>query len=343
MASRGDLALGTIDSFLISRLARTASHVTDATNASRTALYDIRIGHWDTELCGLFNVPIGCLAEVRDCAGEFAVTEPAVLGARIPITGIAGDQHAALIGQAALQEGEVKGTYGTGAFLMLNTAEHFVRSTQRLLTTIAYRIGGRTTYALEGSILSAGATIQWLRDGLGLFERPEDVEPLANSTPDSAGVYLVPAFAGLGAPHWALGARGAIVGLTRSSNRAHLARAGLDSAVFQTRDLLDAMRVDGVTPAALKVDGGMTRNSLFLQRLADILEIPIQRPQNVEATAWGAACLAGLGAGVYRSLNETEALWRPDATFTPQLDSETRQRELEGWRAALGAVLSRGQ
>ena len=343
MANRGELALGTIDSFLISRLARTAPHVTDASNASRTALYDIRIGRWDAELCSLFSVPVDCLAEVRDCAGEFAMTDPAVLGARIPITGVAGDQQAALMGQAALHEGDVKGTYGTGAFLMLNTGEHFVRSTRRLLTTIAYRIGGRTTYALEGSILSAGATIQWLRDGLGLFDRFEDVEPLANSTPDSAGVYLVPAFAGLGAPYWELGARGAIVGLTRSSNRAHLARAGLDSAVFQTRDLLDAMRVDGVTPAALKVDGGMTRNALLLQRLADILEIPIQRPRNVEATAWGAACLAGLGAGVYRSLHETEALWRPETTFMPQLDSETRQRELDGWRAALRAVLSRGQ
>ena len=342
MAFRGELVLGTIDSFLIARLTNGAAHLTDASNASRTALYDICSGRWDAELCGVFDVPVHCLADVRDCAGEFAMTEPSVLGGRIPITGVAGDQHAALIGQAGLREGDVKSTYGTGAFLMLNTGERFVRSGRRLLTTIAYRIAGRTTYALEGSVLSAGATVQWLRDGLGLFERAEDIERLANSVPDSAGVYLVPAFTGLGAPYWEPDARGAIVGLTRSSNRAHLARAGLDSVAFQTRDLLDAMRADGVAPASLKVDGGMARNGLLLQRLADILDVPIQRPRVVEATAWGAACLAGVGAGVYASLEDTGALWCAEASYVPKLDAETRQGQLDGWHDALRAVIGQG-
>lgn len=338
MAERGDLALGTIDSFLIARLTRSAAHVTDASNASRTALYDIRANRWDAELCKLFGVPIDCLAEVRDCAGDFAMTDPSVLGVRIPITGVAGDQQAALIGQAGLREGDVKSTYGTGAFLMLNTGDCIVRSSTRLLTTIAYRVMGRTTFALEGSILSAGTTVQWLRDGLGLFERAEDIEKLARSVSDSAGVYLIPAFTGLGAPYWDLDARGAIVGLTRSSNRAHVARAGLDSIAFQTWDLLDAMRADGVTPATLKVDGGMSRISLLLQRISDILGMPIQRPRVVEATAWGAACLAGLGAGVYRSLDDTSSLWQADTCFEPKLDPPSRQLELDGWHAALRAV-----
>ena len=339
MAGRGELALGTIDSFLIARLTRGATHLTDASNASRTALYDIRANLWDAELCDLFGVPLACLAEVRDCAGEFGTTDPSVLGARIPITGIAGDQQAALIGQAGLREGDVKSTYGTGAFLMLNTGDRFVRSSRRLLTTIAYRTMGRTVYALEGSILSAGTTVQWLRDGLGLFEHAEDIERLASSVPDSAGVYLVPAFTGLGAPYWDLEARGAIVGLTRSSSRAHIARAGLDSVAFQTWDLLEAMRVDGVAPVTLKVDGGMSRNSFLLQRLADILGIPIQRPRVVEATAWGAACLAGLGAGVYRSLDDTIALWHADACFEPKLESQYQRFELDGWHAALRSVI----
>ena len=337
-ARRGELAFGTVDTFLLARLTGGRVHLTDASNASRTALYDIVTNQWDTELCGLFGVPPESLARVQDCAQDFGVTDRAVLGATVPIRGVAGDQHAALIGQAGFASGDVKSTYGTGAFLMLNTGERLIRSTSRLLTTVAYRLNGRTTYALEGSILSAGATIQWLRDGLGLVNDAAEVEALAASVGDTGGVYLVPAFTGLGAPYWDPDARGAIIGLSRASSRAQIARAGLDSVVYQTRDLLDAMAADGVAPQELKVDGGMARNGLFLQRLADVLAVPIHRPKVVEATAWGAACLAGLGAGVFNALDDIGRLWRAEATFEPRLETAEREQELKGWHAALRRV-----
>jgi glycerol kinase len=338
LAKAGHIAFGTVDSFLISRLTRGRLHVTDVTNASRTALFDIRTGRWDAALCELFNIPMSCLPEVRDCAGDFGTTDLSVLGEAFPIRGVAGDQQAALIGQACFGAGDLKSTYGTGAFMVLNTGRHLVRSANRLLSTIAYRLNGEITYALEGSIMSAGATIQWLRDGLGLVSRAPEVEALASSVPNSGGVYLVPAFTGLGAPYWDPDARGALIGLTRASGRGEIARAGLDSVAYQTRDLLDAMAADEIRPPGLKVDGGMAQNGLFLQRLADILNMPILRPKMAESTAFGAACLAGLGSGTYASLDEVASLWKPDAQCEPRLDSATRERELAGWREAVKRV-----
>jgi len=338
LAKAGHIAFGTVDSFLIWRLTRGRLHVTDATNASRTALFDIRTGRWDESLCALFNVPVNCLPEVRDSAGDFGTTDASVLGQEYPIRGIAGDQQAALIGQACFAAGDLKSTYGTGAFMVLNTGRHLVRSANRLLSTIAYRLNGEITYALEGSIMSAGATIQWLRDGLGLVSRAPEVEALASSVPNAGGVYLIPAFTGLGAPYWDPDARGALIGLTRGSGRGEIARAGLDSVAYQTRDLLDAMAADQIRPPALKVDGGMAQNGLFLQRLADILELPILRPKMAESTAFGAACLAGLGSGTYKSLSEVVDLWKPDVRCEPRLDSEARTRELAGWREAVKRV-----
>jgi glycerol kinase len=338
LAKAGHVAFGTIDSFLIWRLTRGKLHVTDATNASRTALYDIRTGRWDEGLCELFNVPPNCLPEVRDSAGDFGVTDPGVLGVAVPIRGVAGDQQAALVGQACFKGGELKSTYGTGAFMVLNTGTQLVRSANRLLSTIGYQLDGRVTYALEGSILSAGATIQWLRDGLGLVSRAPEVEALAGSVPHSGGVYLVPAFTGLGAPYWDPDARAALVGLTRGSGRGEIARAGLDSVAYQTRDLFDAMAADGIRPESLKVDGGMAQNGLFLQRLADILDVPILRPRMAESTAFGAACLAGLGSGTYTSLDELAQMWKSDARREPQLDVAARERELAGWRDAVRRV-----
>ncbi|MGH8207077.1 MAG: glycerol kinase GlpK [Steroidobacteraceae bacterium] len=339
-AQAGELAFGTVDSFLIWRLTGGALHVTDASNASRTALYDINRDAWDQGLCELFRVPHRCLPEVRDSAGDFGSTAVELLGEALPIRGVAGDQQAALIGQGCIVEGAAKSTFGTGAFLVLNTGTRRLRSHSQLLGTIAYRIAGRTTYALEGSILSAGSTIQWLRDGLGLFTRTEELEALAASVPDTGGVFVVPAFTGLGAPYWDPDARAGILGLNRATGRAELARAGLDSVVYQTRDLLDAMAADGVAPALLKVDGGMARNGLFLQRLADVLAVPILRPRTAESSAFGAACLAGLGAGVYCSLQEVAELWQADLRCLPTLDAAERERQIAGWRAAVKRVRS---
>ncbi len=338
LANAGHVAFGTVDSFLIWRLTAGRLHVTDATNASRTALFDIRSGRWDASLCEMFNIPMSCLPEVRDSAGDFGMTELGILGESVPIRGVAGDQQAALIGQACFAAGESKSTYGTGAFLVLNTGKQLVRSANRLLSTIAYRLNGQITYALEGSILSAGSTIQWLRDGLGLISRASEVEALARAVRDSGGVYLVPAFTGLGAPYWDPDARAALVGLTRGCGRGEIARAGLDSVTYQTRDLLDAMAADGIRPASLKVDGGMAQNGLFLQRLADILDLPILRPAMPESTAFGAACLAGLGSGTYSSLEEIAQLWKSDARCEPALDAAAREREIKGWREAVKRV-----
>jgi glycerol kinase len=337
-AKAGHIAFGTVDCFLMWRLTGGRLHLTDATNASRTALYDIGKGCWDEALCEMFDVPMSCLPEVRDCAGEFGVTDEGVLGSALPIRGVAGDQQAALIGQACFAVGDVKSTYGTGAFLVLNTGGQLVPSKNRLLSTIAYRLNGEMTYALEGSILSAGAAIQWLRDGLGLISRAADVEALAASSAHSAGVYLVPAFTGLGAPYWDPDARAAIIGLTRASTRSEIARAALDSVAYQTYDLLDAMAADGQRPTTLKVDGGMAQNGLFLQRLADVLGIPILRPANAESTAFGAACLAGLGCGTYGSLADIAALRRADARFEPHLGLTERDAQVAGWRQALERV-----
>lgn len=339
-AKAGHIAFGTVDSFLIWRLTGGRQHLTDATNASRTALYDIGQGHWDQSLCDMFDVPMSVLPEVRDSAGEFGITDKNILGQSLPIRGVAGDQQAALIGQACFAAGDVKSTYGTGAFLVLNTAQQLIPSKNRLLSTIAYQLNGVATYALEGSILSAGAAVQWLRDGLGLISQASDIEALAASAPDSGGVYLVPAFTGLGAPYWDPDARAAILGLTRASTRSEIARATLDSIAYQTYDLLDAMAADGLRPATLKVDGGMSQNEFFMRRLADILGIPLRRPTNPESTAFGAACLAGLGCGIYRSLADIAALGRSETRFEPSLGLPEREAQIAGWRKALQRVRS---
>jgi glycerol kinase len=339
-AEAGYLAFGTIDSFIMWRLSGGRLHLTDATNASRTALYDIAKGRWDEALCEMFGVPMSVLPEVRDSAGRFGVTDKAVLGHALPICGVAGDQQAALIGQACFAAGDVKSTYGTGAFLVLNTAGQLVPSKNRLLSTIAYQLNGVATYALEGSILSAGAAIQWLRDGLGLISQASEVEALAAAAPTSGGVYLVPAFTGLGATYWDPEARAAILGLTRASTRSEIARATLDSVAFQTYDLLDAMAADGLRPETLKVDGGMAQNQLFMQRLADVLGIAVRRPAKSESTAFGAACLAGLGCGVYNSLHDIAALSRTETRFEPALSAPERALQISGWRDALRRVRS---
>jgi glycerol kinase len=338
-AEAGHVAFGTIDSFLLWRLSGGRLHLTDATNASRTCLYDIRRGRWDEALCDLFNVPRRCLPEVRDCAGDFGEVDRSVLGEALPIRGVAGDQQAALIGQACFGEGDVKSTYGTGAFLVLNTAQRLVSSKSRLLGTIAYQLEGKVTYALEGAILSAGSAVQWLRDALGIISRAADVETLASSVADSGGVYLVPAFTGLGAPYWDPEARGALLGLTRATTRGEIARAALDSVVYQTHDLIEAMAADGLRPALLKVDGGMATNDLFMHRLADVLRLPIQRPRITESTAFGAACLAGLGCGVYRSLEDIKALAVAAARYEPDSGAHPKD-EIRGWREALQRVRS---
>jgi glycerol kinase len=339
-AAAGHIAFGTVDSFIIWRLTGGKLHLTDATNASRTALYDIAKGRWDQALCDMFTVPMSVLPEVRDSAGQFGITDKTVLGQALPICGVAGDQQAALVGQACFAAGDVKSTYGTGAFLVLNTAQQLVPSKNRLLSTIAYQLNGVATYALEGSILSAGAAIQWLRDGLGLISQASDVEALAASAPDNGGVYLVPAFTGLGAPYWDPDARAAILGLTRASSRAQIALAALDSVAFQTYDLLDAMAADGMRPETLKVDGGMARNDLLMQRLADVLGLTVRRPVNAESTALGAACLAGLGCGLYSSLEDIAALSRTETRFEPALSVTERDRQISGWRDALRRVRS---
>ena len=335
-AARGELAAGTIDCFLIWRLTGGQVHATDATNASRTALYDIRTGRWDDDLCKLFNVPANMLPEVKDSADDFGATD--LFGPTLPIRGVAGDQQAALVGQAGFNAGDVKSTYGTGAFLVLNTGAKRKHSTSRLLAKIAYRVAGQTTYALEGSILSAGSTIQWLRDELKIIRDGAHAGELAASIDDTSGVHLVPAFTGLGAPHWDADARGAILGLQRGTTIAHIARAALESAAFQTAELLEAMAKDGVAPQTLRVDGGMSRNDWLLQFMADILRIEVVRPKNVETTVLGAAILAAVGAGEFASLDEAASLWRLDRKFAPEMTSDDREERLSAWKRAVARI-----
>ncbi len=339
-AKRGELAAGTIDCFLIWRLTGGRVHATDATNASRTSLYDIVAGRWDQGLCDLFGVPMSLLPEVKDSAADYGVSD--IFGPSLPIRGVAGDQQAALVGQAGFAAGDVKSTYGTGGFLVLNTGAKLKRSNSRLLGTIAYRVGGKTTYALEGSILSAGSTIQWLRDELKIVRDGAHAGELAKSIPDTEGVHLVPAFVGLGAPHWDSNARGAILGLQRGSTIAHIARAALESVAFQTAELLEAMAKDGVVPQRLRVDGGMARNDWLLQFMSDILRIEVVRPKNTETTALGAAILAAVGAGEFVSLDEAAALWKLDQRFNPQMPIAERDTRMAGWKQAIGRVLGAG-
>jgi glycerol kinase len=339
-AERGELACGTIDCFLLWRLTSGAVHATDATNASRTLLFDIRRQRWDPELCRLFRVPQALLAEVHDNSRVFGFTAPGLLDVQLPIAGMAGDQQAALFGQACFSPGMVKSTYGTGCFMLINTGSETVASQHRLLTTTAYRLGGKTTYALEGSIFVAGAAVKWLRDSLGIIGNASETDSLATRVPDSHGVYMVPAFVGLGAPHWDSDARAAIFGLTLDANGAHLARAALESVGYQTLDLMDAMTGDGARPSAVRIDGGMTANIWLCQFLADILQLPVERPRNLETTALGAAFLAGLATGVWPNLDAVGATWQRKDYFEPAMSAERRQDLLAGWRKAIARTLS---
>lgn len=342
-AEKGELLAGTIDSFLIWRLTGGKVHATDATNASRTLVYNIGRNEWDAELLKILRIPASLLPEVKDCAANFGVTDRSLLGAEIPILGVAGDQQAATIGQACFQPGMMKSTYGTGCFALLNTGADMVRSKNRLLTTIAYRLGGKTTYALEGSIFVAGAAVQWLRDGIKVIGKAEHSGELAAQADDAQSVYLVPAFVGLGAPHWDAEARGAMFGLTRNSGPAEFARAALESVAYQTRDLLDAMKKDwkGATAkTVLRVDGGMVASDWTMQRLADILDAPVDRPTILETTALGAAWLAGSHAGVWPKAREFAKGWALDRRFKPAMDGATRKRKLAGWRDAVRRTLS---
>ncbi len=340
-AERGELAFGTIDCFLLWRLTEGKVHATDATNAARTMLYDIRRQAWDEELLRLFQVPAEILPEVRDNDAAFGTTPVGLFGRPLPIAGMAGDQQAATIGQACFQPGMMKSTYGTGCFALMNTGSEAVTSRNRLLTTIAYRIGGQTAYALEGSIFVAGAAVQWLRDGLKIIGSAAETLELAKAADPEQAVYLVPAFTGLGAPYWDAHARGAMFGLTRATGPAEIARAALEAVCFQTRDLLEAMAADGAQPPqTLRVDGGMVANDWVLQCLADTLNCAVERPVVNETTALGAASLAGLGSGFFNSLEDVAATWQSSGRFEPAMGSDEREKRYAGWLDAVRRVRS---
>ena len=338
-AANGELAYGTIDTYLIWRLTGGASHLTDVTNASRTCVYNIGTGKWDEDLLALFDVPGDGLPEVKDCAANFGTTDMAVLGAEIPILGVAGDQQAAAIGQGCFDVGDIKSTYGTGCFVMLNTGNAQLKSKNRLLSTIAYGLHGQITYALEGSIFVAGAAVQWLRDGLGLIQSASETEALARSLSSNNGLYLVPAFTGIGAPYWNPDARGLLSGITRATGKADLVRATLESVCYQSYDLLAAMKEDGAQIKGLKVDGGMAANDWVLQFLSDILDMPVIRPKNMETTALGAALLAGYQCGLYPDMARFSAARNQDWVFSPRLSAQDRQKLLTGWQAAIQKTL----
>ena len=337
-ASQGKLAFGTVDTFLIWRLTGGRQHLTDATNASRTLLFNIHDQAWDDELLKLLRVPLAVLPEVLDCAANFGTTAPEILGQEIPIAGVAGDQQAALIGQACFEPGMIKSTYGTGCFVILNTGDAALASSNKLLTTVGYRLKGDVTYAIEGSIFVAGAAVQWLRDQLRLIESAPQTESLASSLTGNSGVYMVPAFTGLGAPYWDPNARGAIFGLTRDTGIAEFARAALESVCYQTADLLQAMRNDGRAPLRLRVDGGMVENEWLCQFLANVLGIPVEKPVETETTALGAAYLAGLQSGIFESLAIIASQWQQAQRFEVSMSDTERQILLDVWRHAVSKV-----
>ena len=339
-AERGELAFGTIDSFLLWKLTNGKVHATDATNAARTMLYNIHDNHWDEELLELFNIPASLLPEVHDCASDFGQTDAALFGEVIQIGGVAGDQHAASIGQACFEPGMIKSTYGTGCFVLVNTGDKAITSEHRLLTTIAYRLNGKTTYAIEGSIFNAGTAIQWLRDGLGIIKSASETEAIASGLDGNKGVYMVPAFTGMGAPYWNADARGALYGLTRDTGPAEIVRATLESVCYQTNDLFKAMSEDGVKPSILRVDGGMVANDWLVQQLSDTLNLRVQRPVVTETTALGAAYLAGLQTGIFESLDDLASYWQREADFEPKMESSKRETLLAGWEKAIERTLS---
>ncbi|RTR30715.1 glycerol kinase GlpK [Deinococcus radiophilus] len=335
-AEAGNLAFGTVDSWLIYNLTAGALHITDASNASRTLLYNIHTGDWDDELLSLLDVPRSMLPEVRPSSEVYGETAAGLFGSQIPIAGIAGDQQAATFGQACLSRGMAKNTYGTGCFMLMNTEKEAMPSQNQLLTTVAWQLGGERTYALEGSVFIGGAVVQWLRDGLGIIRRSEEIEALASSVPDTDGVYLVPAFTGLGAPYWDPYARGTMVGLTRGSTAAHIARAALEAVAFQSAELLDAMQKDsGLDLKELRVDGGASRNDLMMQFQADLLGVPVVRPKVTETTALGAAYLAGLAVDFWPGTEAIEQAWEIDQTFEPQMKATERAARLSDWKRAV--------
>ncbi|MCB2121937.1 MAG: glycerol kinase, partial [Rhodobacteraceae bacterium] len=341
-AIRGELAFGTVDSWLIWNLTGGRVHATDATNAARTLLFNIATNAWDADICALLDIPMSLLPEVRDCADDYGVTDPDLFGGEIPILGVAGDQQAATVGQACFAPGMMKSTYGTGCFALLNTGADMVPSKNRLLTTIAYRLNGQTTYALEGSIFIAGAVVQWLRDGLRIIGNAKETQDLAEAADTTQELVLVPAFTGLGAPYWRPDCRGAIYGLSRNSGPAEFARAALESVGYQTRDLLEAMRSDWGAGAdgVLRVDGGMTANDWAMQFLSDILGAPVDRPVVTETTALGAAYLAAMQAGVIGGPEEFARSWALDRRFSPQMDAATREARYARWGKAVAATMS---
>jgi glycerol kinase len=340
-AARGEVLFGTVDSFLIWRLTGGRAHVTDESNASRTLLYNIHRRAWDDELLALFDVPRAMLPEVRSSSEVYGQTAAELFGAPIPIAGAAGDQQAALFGQACFEPGTAKNTYGTGCFMLLNTGDRPVASTKGLLTTVAWRLGAHTTYALEGSVFIAGAAVQWLRDGLRAISTSADVERLMRAVPDAGGVYLVPAFVGLGAPYWDPHARGAILGLTRDTRVEHIARAAVDAMAYQTRDVLEVMQAEaGLTLPHLKVDGGAAANAMLLQFQADQLGVPVRRPVVAETTALGAAYLAGLAVGYWDGLDDVRRNWALDREFSPAMAADTRERGYRGWKQAVSRSLA---
>lgn len=340
-AGKGELAFGTIESFLLWRLTGGQVHASDVTNAARTMLYDIHAHRWDEELCRLLHVPMAVLPEVHDNGHLFGITASGLFDVPIPITGMAGDQQAALFGQACFEPGMIKSTYGTGCFMLLNTGEKPVVSRHRLLTTPAYRLNGRTTYALEGTIFAAGATVNWLRDGIGAIADADETSSLAARLPNNGGVYLVPAFMGLGAPHWDPTARGSIHGLTLDATAAHLARAALEAVGYQTLDLLEAMAADGCPkPPVLRVDGGMSANAWLCQFVADVTQTRVERPEQLEATALGAAFHAGLAAGVWSDLDAISRTWIQRDSFEPKMTSKCRHGLLDGWRRAVARTMT---
>ncbi|MGJ8647396.1 MAG: glycerol kinase GlpK [Marinomonas colpomeniae] len=337
-AKAGRLAFGTVDSFLLWRLTNGKSHKTDATNAARTMAFNIHTQEWDKELIDILGIGDVLFPEVMDCSADFGVIDVSWLGAEIPVNGIAGDQQSALVGQACFTPGMVKSTYGTGCFLILNTGDIAIRSEHKLLTTVGYRLNGKVTYALEGSIFVAGAAIQWLRDGLKLFSDAKETQSLAKQALNDDSVYLVPAFTGLGAPYWDPDARGAMIGLTRDTSVADIVSAGLRSVCYQTKDLVGAMAQDGATFSTLRVDGGMVMNDVMVQFLSDLLEITVERPCVTETTALGAAFLAGLHVGIYKSLDDVTDLWQADKCFEPAMEKGTGDKLYRGWQKAVDRV-----
>ncbi|GAA3925470.1 glycerol kinase GlpK [Litoribacillus peritrichatus] len=338
-AEAGELLFGTIDSFLLWRLTNGASHKTDATNASRTMLFNIHEQCWDDELLALFDIPKAMLPEVMDCSADFGLVDASHFGGEIPVTGMAGDQQAALFGQACFEAGMAKSTYGTGCFLILNTGDKAVKSENRLLTTVGYRLNGKVTYAVEGSIFIAGAAVQWLRDGLRLIEHARETEELAENANAESVAYLVPAFTGLGAPYWDPNARGAIFGLTRDTGIAEIVAAGLQSVCYQTKDLMLAMEADGAAkPTTLRVDGGMVSNNWLVQFLSDVLDAKVERPEVTETTALGVAYLAGMQVGLFESLDQIRDLWYCERSFDVQMDEAQRDKLYQGWLDAVERV-----